>query len=74
MAKRITSGETNVWLKDYFRRRRDTGFWKAVANIALYPPNPFKTEARRLTRPGFLIAAGLFASAVGWFLYFNLAR
>ncbi len=74
MAKRITSSETKVWLKHYFQRRRDTGFWKAVADIALYPPNPFKPEARRLPRPGFLIAAGLIASAVGWFLYFNFAR
>lgn len=74
MAKRITSGETDVWFKEYFRRRRDIGFWKAVADIALEPPNPFKREARRLPRPGFLFAASLFVCAGGWFLYFNFVR
>ena len=63
-----------MWLKEYFRQRPDVGFWKAVANIVFDPPNPFKPEARRLPRPGFLFAAGLFASAAIWFFYFNFVR
>lgn len=74
MAKHITSGETNVWLTDYFHQRRDLGFCKAIQNIALYPPNPFKAEVRRLPRSGFLFAAGLLVCAAGWFFYFNFMR
>lgn len=71
MANRITSQETRVWLEDHFRRQRNLGLWKAVANIALLPADPFKPESRRLPRPAFLFAAGLLVVAAGWFFYFN---
>lgn len=74
MVGRVTPKETHVWLEDYFKHRPDIGFWKAVVNIALRLPIPFKPEARRLPRPGFLFSAGLFAFAIGWFVHFNFAR
>ena len=74
MAGRIASEEPRVWLADYFRRRRDLGLWKAVVNIVLRPPNPFKPDSQRLPRPTFLFAAGLLAFAAGWFFYFNFVR
>jgi len=74
MIERTAPNESYLWLKDYFKQRPDIGFWKAVLNIVLYPPNPFRPEARRLPRPGFLFSAGLLAFAIGWFVYFNFAR
>jgi len=73
MIERTTPNESYLWLKDYFKQRPDIGFWKAVLNI-VYSPNPFRPEARRLPRPGFLFSAGLLAFAIGWFVYFNFAR
>jgi hypothetical protein len=70
----VTPNETHLWLRDYFRQRPDIGFWKAVLNTALYPPNPFKPEARRLPRHGFLFAAGLLTFAISWIVYFNFVR
>jgi hypothetical protein len=67
----ITPVRKRAWLSEYFRRRRDFGFRKAVVNIALHPRNPFKPEARRLPRAEFLFGASLLALAVAWFLYFN---
>lgn len=61
-------------LAQYFRRRREFGLWKAVVNIVLDAPNPFKPEARRSPRAEFLFGAGLLASTVAWFLYFNFLR
>ncbi len=74
MVKHITPNETKVWLKDYCRRRPDTGLGKAIVNLALNPRNPFEPEKRRLPRRGFLFGAGMFLSAVAWFLYFNFVR
>lgn len=74
MAKRITPGEMRAWLEEYLRQRRNIGFWKAVANIAFCPPDPFKPKVRRRLRPGFLFAAGMVASAACWFFYFNFMR
>lgn len=74
MVKRITSDETQAWLKDYFRRRPDIGLGKAVVNLALNPRNPFEPEKRRLPRREFLFGAGMLLSVVAWFFYFNFAR
>ena len=74
MVKRITADETQVWLKDFFRRQPDIGLGKAIVNLALCPRNPFELEKRRLPRRGFLFGAGVFLSAVAWFLYFNFVR
>jgi hypothetical protein len=74
MVKRITADETHEWLKDYFRRLPGIGLGKAVVNLCLKPRNPFEPEKKRLPRRGFLFGAGMFLSAVAWFLYFNFAR
>jgi hypothetical protein len=74
MVKRITPNESHLWLKDYFRRRPDIGFWKAVLNIVLYPQSPFEPETQRSPRPGFLFAAGLLGFAIVWFGFFNFAK
>jgi hypothetical protein len=74
MVKRITADETQAWLKEYFGRLPDIGLGKAIVNLALCPPNPFVPEKKRLPRRGFLFGAGMFLSAVAWFLYFNFAR
>ena len=74
MVKCIRADETHAWLKDYFKQRRDIGLGKVIVDIVLNPRNPFELEAWRLPRRGFLIAAGLFAFAVGWFVYFNFAN
>jgi len=70
----VAPRDVHAWVEEFLRQRSDIGFWKAVLNIALYPPNPFKPEAQRLLRFGFLFGAGLFAFAIGWFVYFNFAR
>jgi hypothetical protein len=74
MVKRITVDETQASLKEYFGRLPDIGLGKAVVNLCLNPQNPFEPEKRRLPRRGFLFGAGMFLSAVAWFLYFNFAR
>jgi hypothetical protein len=72
--KTITSQVTRAWLGEYFRRRRDFGLWKAVVNIALDPPNPFKPGARRLPKAEFLFGVSLLTFAIAWSLYFNFVR
>ncbi len=74
MVKRITADETQAWLKEYFGQLPDIGLGKAIVNLCLNPRNPFEPEKRRLPRRGFLFGAGMFLSAVAWFLYFNFAR
>jgi hypothetical protein len=74
MAERITADETQAWLKEYFGRLPDIGIGKAIVNLCLNPRNPFEPEKGRLPRRGFLFGAGMFLSAVAWFLYFNFAR
>jgi hypothetical protein len=74
MVKRVTAEDTQAWLKDYFRHQPDIGLGKAIVNLALCPPNPFEPEKRRLPGRGFLFGAGVFLSAVAWFLCFNFVR
>ncbi len=74
MVKRVTADETQAWLRDYFRRRSDIGLGKAIVNLALNPRNPFEPEKRRLPGREFLFGAGMFLSALAWFLYFNFVR
>ncbi len=74
MLKRVRADEAHAWLKDYFKQRRDIGLGKVIVDIVFNPRNPFEPEAWRLPRRGFVTAVGLFAFAVGWFVYFNFAN
>ena len=74
MPERVTPEQVHTWFKGYFRARPDVGFWKAIMDLILEPRNPFEPEKWRRPKLEFLIGAGLFAAAVGWFAYFNLTR
>jgi hypothetical protein len=72
--RRIAPEDVHACLRDHFQRRADIGFCKAVLEWILEPQNPFESEKRRQPKHWFLFGAGLFVSAVGWFVYFNLTH
>jgi hypothetical protein len=73
MIEGVTQEKAHGWLDEYFGRRPDLGLSKFMLHLALEPRNPFAPEVRRKPRAGFVVAAILFASALAWFAWFNLA-
>lgn len=74
MDKRVSAEETRTWAEEHLRRRPELGFGKAIASLVFEPRNPFDARFRRKPKRGFVLAASLFAVAVGWFAYFNFLR
>lgn len=61
-------------LAAYFDSRPEIGFAKMFFNLALEPQNPFKRDARRIFRKGFVIAAVFSALFAAWCVWFNVIR
>lgn len=59
-------------LADYFRARRDLGFWKSIIDMILEPQNPFEPTMRRNPRKGFVLLMVLVGLPFVAFAYFNL--
>lgn len=61
-------------IADYLEARPECGLGRMLANLALAPPDPFKSKARRRARKGFVIAVLTLLAFVAWFAWFNLIR
>ncbi len=58
----------------YLNARSGIGLTKMVADLALEPQGPFKPDAPRTFRKGFVIAVLFSAAFAAWFVWFNLIR
>ena len=65
-----TSVEMN--LSSYLDARPEIGLTKMFLNSAFEPQDPFKPNARRTFRKGFVIVVVFCSLLVGWFVWFNL--
>jgi hypothetical protein len=61
-------------LADYLEARPECGLGRMLANLALQPRHPFKPNARRVARKGFVFIALTVVALLGWFAWFNLIR
>ncbi|HEX5481677.1 MAG TPA: hypothetical protein VFZ08_03525 [Terriglobia bacterium] len=61
-------------LADYLEARPECGLGRMLADLALAPPDPFKSKARRRARKGFVITVLTLVAFVAWFAWFNLIR
>lgn len=69
--------ETNIAERSlirYLDARSEIGLTKMVADLALDPQDPFKPDARRTVRKGFVIAVLFSGAFAAWFLWFNVIR
>jgi hypothetical protein len=59
---------------DYLETRSEVGLTRFLLNLALEPQNPFKPDARRNYRKGFILATVFSALFIAWFVWFNVFR
>lgn len=59
---------------EYLRTRPEIGFTRMLLNFALEPQGPFKPDARRNFRKGFVLAVMVFTAFIAWVLWFNVIR
>jgi hypothetical protein len=59
---------------DHLETRPEVGLTRFLLNLALEPQNPFKPDARRSFRKGFVLATLFSAVFLVWLLWFNVIR
>jgi hypothetical protein len=59
---------------DYLNTRPEIGLTRMLLNLALEPANPFKPDARRNFRKGFVLFTVFSAAFIAWFVWFNVIR
>lgn len=65
---------TELSFAGHLTGRPEIGFTRMLSNLALEPPDPFKPEAQRTFRKGFIIAVLVSALFAEWFVWFNVIR
>jgi hypothetical protein len=58
----------------YVETRPEIGLTWMLLNLALEPQDPFKPDARRNFRKGFVLATVFSAAFIAWLLWFNVIR
>jgi hypothetical protein len=59
---------------DYLRTRSEIGLTRMLIDLALEPQDPFKPDARRNFRKGFVLATVFSTAFIAWFFWFNVIR
>jgi hypothetical protein len=58
----------------YVETRPEIGLTRMLLNLVLEPQDPFKPDARRNFRKGFVLATVFSAGFIVWFIWFNVIR
>lgn len=64
----------NLDFGGYLGRRPEIGFTRMLLNFAFEPQYPFKPDARRNFRKGFVLAVVVFTAFIAWLLWFNVIQ
>ena len=68
----VTKAEVRKLMRARLGRCSELGLSNLIVNTVLEPPDPFKSNKRRLPRKGFLLVATSLVAIVGVFVAFNL--
>lgn len=73
-AQEESGNSAGLNFSDYLETRPEVGLTRMLLNLVLEPQEPFKRDARRNFRRGFILATVFSAALIAWFVWFNVIR